>query len=60
MLQECIAVEPKGLLSGDPALYMIIPLFSTGSKSGQVVGGEFVVGGSVGPVFTVWGVRSST
>ncbi len=53
MLQEYTAVELKGLLSVDPALYMIIPLVSEG-KSGQVVGGEFVVGGSVGPVFTVW------
>ncbi len=47
MLQECTALEKKGLLLGDPALYIIIPLASEG-KSGQVVGG-----GSVDPMVTV-------
>ncbi len=35
MLQECTALELKGMLSGDPSLYIIIPLVS-GGKSGQL------------------------
>ncbi len=35
MSQECTALELKGLMPVDPALYIIIPLVS-GSKSGQL------------------------
>ncbi len=41
MLQECTALEPKGLLPVDPPLYIIIPLFSEG-KSGQLAVWEIV------------------
>ncbi len=37
MLHKCTALELTGLLLGDPALYVIIPLVSEG-KSEQVVG----------------------